>query len=1598
MGSTDIVPRGFMGQLRTSGVRAGLFGVVMGLLAAVSFGAERPQVSTQPPPAYARHLASHLTSLEDARAGVPSSEDHAAEGHDNTIVLHETLRWVDGDGRVLLAQHEILRANTPAGVDAVARQRFAYRPELQKAHLILARTHLSSGETIEVRPEAVFVQTSEPLPGKGDLPSVAELVLVFPRVVPGALVESLVVFEEPSDPIPGEFTAFLTLDFFWPTGRSRQLLDLPRAWADRLGITPLGSVPSPTKVEDGDRVRLVWQKDQVPALVAEPGRAPLRQEGPAVWLSTLGSWDVFADWFRTLLKGRETLTPELAAEVDRWTANLSGPDEVLEVLHSKVADRIRFTEVALGFADFVPRAPDEVWGSGFGDAKDQANLLRAFLRQRGISSHLAFLDGTHSGRLETRSPGHRAFDHVILAVEVRPGEVVWCDPTVPGLGPGELGLGVADRQTLVVQDTGYRLSFTPRHSSGHMDLVFDFDVGPAGQLVGAGRLLVYGIRGALFRRELGDLSDENRRRALLRFLEPFFGEVDLQSVRLVEGPAGSAFDLQFRLILWKIIAPGRGGPLYLSHGGRIFPRLEQESPRQTSYFQSLESSRVQIRYRLPAGWAVAALPAPVELEGLAVTTSARWALEGDRLVATLTYQQRRSQVPASNHAGLVTMLSKLGSTLERPVWVGPRETVADLASGPRPQRPGRTATQALEGLSDALERRDLDQVLTQAAFLVGSSSSRVLENLGPPGIAVLEQWLGQREEIQAFWRSQDAWWPKWTALATGLGIEVSEKPWVLDEVKAEGEALVAELEAAFRGREDERFFALWSRLWQVGRWRPQVLLQAVEAVPLAVQRAPQQAAEIRGLALAALASPWAEDEGRRAQVLGAALLFDSGRPGEVLPKVREYFEGGPAPGATQQRMAMLWALSALALGKDLEPAGVALEEALSSASRDAGRTLMVETLAQIYRAQGQGEAEEKLLRRELGGAAGSGASQEALERRLRALETGGQDDEFGRALAQWLETHGPPWLDFARPRTLDDPRVGSPEEAISPTNEVFLPPEKFKIAILAAQDSGYTPFQRQVFFARALLLLDELTPRFADERRMLRAVMDEPNFSVALRQEAYGRLLENAAQAQLDDLLRQLLRHPLRRGLPPDRAGEVERLAARIERPRQTTPQIEAVLLELLGRPMDLGDQIFFGDLFQRLLNRGALDAAQRVVEALPRLRLAGGDTIDASRMRLELLQALSETRDLLPVAEALRRVVFERLDAGKVGRPDFWSDFRLRDAIDLMEVREARNARLWELVAGETDLRLLPWWMGSLLQVLPPGAERGELALELALGAARTTPDDETRQWFVLFGMDGIDDDDPDRMERFFRGLEAWRDPTRFPQTGEILRVLEATAALRRGEDPDLAAALGTLNQGVARRIGDRLRLRQALLRKDVEALRRLLATIEEERLLEPRTLDLHLPALQMAGLEEQVAVARVAGKEALYEALLRTWVHPESWDILLVFRLAEILHGKAVWPKAWKEYCLASVGNPRIRRLMELHDAELRGDWARALEHGEALWAEDATNSDRAWPVGRAAFHLENWDRAQEALGVFVKHAHDRLERAEALEMLEQIQARGL
>jgi len=643
--------------------------------------AQQAIVSRSPPETYRAEIAPMLTPLDEA---IALARDLPPDpGFGGTVIVNELVHRVEESGARLVAIHSIYRADSEAGAESLAREQRSFRSATQKIHLALAQTISPDGTRTPVRDNATLIRSPQRGADQSLYSDAQELVIIFPKVKPGTLTESIIVIDEASMRVPGEFMTSATWASGWPTALKRVLLDLPAGLADRLRFSPLGTgAPTPRRsIPAPGRVRFELANTRTPGYLYEIGRPPISQSGPATWITTLANWDAFADWYRPLLKERSTLSAELAELVDTWTAGVADEDEIIARLLQRASNDVRYTGLEFGISGLQPYDCNEVWENQYGDCKDKSNLLRAMLAHKGIRSYLTLLNTEHAGRIEKRSPDYRQFDHAILAIEREGGSLQFCDPTIEFARPGSLSPDDADREVLVIRDDRAEFVRTPAASAGRLDYDFDLELSAGREISGWLTLSASGNYANSYRSFFSRKDPQALNQALAGIIGDFFPTAEVADVETPKSGDWNRGDYQLRAYF---VAPGNDkGKLSLlfPQSDSLFPNLGETKIRHSPYYGVADQVSVDARFRIPARFGTAQPPRPFSVDSSAISSEASWELGDDTngCRARLEIQVKKPLLSAEEFQVAFAAVSSIRSWLAAPLIFDPSSAPGGLA-------------------------------------------------------------------------------------------------------------------------------------------------------------------------------------------------------------------------------------------------------------------------------------------------------------------------------------------------------------------------------------------------------------------------------------------------------------------------------------------------------------------------------------------------------------------------------------------------------------------------------------------------------------------------------------------------------------------------------------------------------------------------------------------------------------------------------------------------------------------------------------------------------------------------------------------------------
>ena len=639
-------------------------------------------VSRKAPEEYGKFIKPLLTPIEE----VKSWENAFAEQDEpGVVLLSEIVTRAREDGSYLRAIRYIYRPQSQRGVDQVATDRFGYSSRLERLHLAEARTILPDGEIKELGPNAAFIQKGRRQTANM-YDDAQDLVVVFPDVKVGVLCEVIVVVERFQPSVADGYSQFCGWGSGWPILRKRMVVDLPEAWEKRIQFKSIGPRVEPRQLESADDRRIhEWVKGNIDEDHYEPAKAPVAQVGPVSWLTTFQDWNGVAAWYQKLLDDRSELGAELEALVDEWTRGVEAPNQIIEILHDKVANDVRYEGLEFGMSGLQPYACATVWDNQYGDCKDKSNLLVAMLRHKGVEAHLVLVNTEHAGLVDQRIPDFRHFDHAIAAVRVgaADGERQWlfCDPTIKYGSPGMLAPSSAGRKVLAIDDGKALWLETPDTDAGSRHYDIQLKMAEDGRMTGWIEVRAKGLYAIHDISSYHGLDRQSARYRLQDEIESFMAGTNvvdfvLPEKELVEG--GSSYKIFITTSPRQPDEKGRLSLAFPAPEGLFYDYGEGEG-RQTPYFQWRDKVSLNARVELPTGWQPEALPSPIQVGGDAYRTEASWSVDQGHCRANLVAVCLQSVIPADDVALYAQANRALFTWLEAPLLIQRGDKVVKMA-------------------------------------------------------------------------------------------------------------------------------------------------------------------------------------------------------------------------------------------------------------------------------------------------------------------------------------------------------------------------------------------------------------------------------------------------------------------------------------------------------------------------------------------------------------------------------------------------------------------------------------------------------------------------------------------------------------------------------------------------------------------------------------------------------------------------------------------------------------------------------------------------------------------------------------------------------
>ncbi len=301
-----------------------------------------------------------------------------------------------------------------------------YDSSTQKFTPVRCRAWMRDGKAVDTDPAVGFVEiTPFALEHAVDYTGLRQQVMVHTGVEHGASLDLEYVIEDRS-PSGNPFWGEVSLQGDLPILDQKVVFRVPEG----THLTVEGfhfEVKPEKKSEEGVDVYTV-HRSNVPAVNLEECNHRDREVTARLIYTTVPSWAEVGTYLDKWVSRAVDTSDKIKERVKALTAGVGTKPDMAYRIHDFVATRVRTITWPLQDFGFKPRPASRIQVSAYGHALDKAVLLKAMLKEAGISSSVVMASRT--GTLATRAASPTQISDVWVALDN--GEHrVWLDPTSP---------------------------------------------------------------------------------------------------------------------------------------------------------------------------------------------------------------------------------------------------------------------------------------------------------------------------------------------------------------------------------------------------------------------------------------------------------------------------------------------------------------------------------------------------------------------------------------------------------------------------------------------------------------------------------------------------------------------------------------------------------------------------------------------------------------------------------------------------------------------------------------------------------------------------------------------------------------------------------------------------------------------------------------------------------------------------------------------------------------------------------------------------------------------------------------------------------------
>ena len=414
-------------------------------------------------------------------------------------------------------------------------------------------------------------------------------------------------------------------------------------------------------------------------------------------------------------------------------------------------------------------------------------------------------------------------------------------------------------------------------------------------------------------------------------------------------------------------------------------------------------------------------------------------------------------------------------------------------------------------------------------------------------------------------------------------------------------------------------------------------------------------------------------------------------------------------------------------------------------------------------------------------------------------------------------------------------------------------------------------------------------------------------------------------------------------------------------------------------------------DTITYLLTIGDIPSAQAIYQASANYSFAPDVKTSHPEFQLTLLKQINTAKNLQPALEALRNIVLAAYPPDSITMPAGFDDRRNNADLEDLPYDQATQIRLY-LIKTRQNTATLEFWYDFMGDV-PHNTTGEDLSLNLIKAGIANAADDESLAFQVSYGSDEIDIDNPGVREKFLELIQPYRDPSKYPQAMENIRLFDTATSLRLGKpvnlDTDLAGFTASFNIHDA----ERYKLRAYRQANDLSRLKTALNALSADELVSPELVSDTLPALEAAGMQDEAALARDYLSRKLYRDVLACWSDPTDRNMNSVTSDVEGLQTAKDIPDAFTSFVQDHMQRKRALLSFQITKGCADQKWDAVAQASQNLLQAYPTYYSYYWPLGRSLAELGRKDEAVKALDIYCKYSLDEAEYPKARDLLAKL-----